>query len=157
MPRVLAIVAVHVVGRLCLCTVAWPLSVCGRKRLRWQTLAQLWPYSGPWTDWEGGYFPLTIQFSEDYPRRPPKCKFPRGFFHPNVYPSGSACLSILNEESGWEPSITVKKILEVIQDFLDQPNPADPAQPDGGQLFIQERTEYRRRVRQQAKQFPLPV
>ena len=24
------------------------------------------------TDWEGGYFPLTIEFSEDYPSKPPK-------------------------------------------------------------------------------------
>lgn len=51
------------------------------------------------TDWEGGYFPLTLHFSEDYPSKPPKCKFPQGFFHPNVYPSGTVCLSILNEDS----------------------------------------------------------
>ncbi|KDO84098.1 hypothetical protein CISIN_1g031420mg [Citrus sinensis] len=24
------------------------------------------------TDWEGGYFPLTLYFSEDYPSKPPK-------------------------------------------------------------------------------------
>jgi len=55
------------------------------------------------TDWEGGYFPLTLHFSEDYPSKPPKCKFPQGFFHPNVYPSGTVCLSILNEDyvSSW--------------------------------------------------------
>ena len=51
------------------------------------------------TEWEGGYFPLTMHFSEDYPSKPPKCKFPQGFFHPNVYPSGTVCLSILNEDS----------------------------------------------------------
>uniref|UniRef100_M1ALH9 Ubiquitin carrier protein n=1 Tax=Solanum tuberosum TaxID=4113 RepID=M1ALH9_SOLTU len=51
------------------------------------------------TDWEGGCYPLTIHFSEDYPSKPPKCKFPPGFFHPNVYPSGTVCLSILNEDS----------------------------------------------------------
>ncbi|OAO94564.1 hypothetical protein AXX17_AT5G01370 [Arabidopsis thaliana] len=28
------------------------------------------------TDWEGGFFPLTMHFSEDYPSKPPKCKFP---------------------------------------------------------------------------------
>ncbi|KAF2295389.1 hypothetical protein GH714_032728 [Hevea brasiliensis] len=78
------------------------------------------------TDWEGGYFPLTLHFSEDYPSKPPKCKFPQGFFHPNVYPSGTVCLSILNEDSGWRPAITVKQILVGIQDLLDQPNPADP-------------------------------
>ena len=27
------------------------------------------------------------------------------FFHPNVYPTGSICLSILNEEKGWKASI----------------------------------------------------
>ncbi|KOM45001.1 hypothetical protein LR48_Vigan06g030700 [Vigna angularis] len=89
------------------------------------------------TDWEGGYFPLTMHFSEDYPSKPPKCKFPQGFFHPNVYPSGTVCLSILNEDSGWRPAITVKQILVGIQDLLDQPNPADPAQTEGYHLFIQ--------------------
>lgn len=51
------------------------------------------------TEWEGGFYPLTLHFSEDYPSKPPKCKFPPGFFHPNVYPSGTVCLSILNEDS----------------------------------------------------------
>ncbi|KAK6287839.1 Ubiquitin-conjugating enzyme E2 - like 4 [Theobroma cacao] len=106
------------------------------------------------TDWEGGYFPLTLHFSEDYPSKPPKCKFPQGFFHPNVYPSGTVCLSILNEDSGWRPAITVKQILVGIQDLLDAPNPADPAQTEGYHLFIQDANEYKRRVRQQAKQYP---
>jgi ubiquitin-conjugating enzyme E2 I len=38
---------------------------------------------------------------------------------------------------GWRPAITVKQILVGIQDLLDQPNPADPAQTDGYHLFIQ--------------------
>jgi ubiquitin-protein ligase len=24
------------------------------------------------TDWEGGFFPLSMEFSEDYPAKPPK-------------------------------------------------------------------------------------
>ncbi|XP_050124177.1 SUMO-conjugating enzyme SCE1-like [Malus sylvestris] len=68
------------------------------------------------TDWDGGFFPLTLHFSEDYPSKPPKCKFPPGFFHPNVYPSGTVYLSILNEDS--------------------------------------DATEYKKRVRQQSKQYP---
>ncbi|WZY87461.1 hypothetical protein YC2023_044196 [Brassica napus] len=98
------------------------------------------------TDWEGGFYPLTLNFSEDYPSKPPKCKFPQGFFHPNVYPSGTVCLSILNEDyalqdsltpQGWRPAITVKQILVGIQDLLDEPNPNDPAQTEGYQLFVQ--------------------
>ncbi|KAL0815611.1 hypothetical protein Bca101_072055 [Brassica carinata] len=56
---------------------------------------------GEETDWEGGLFPLTMHFSEDYPSKPPNCTFPPGFFHLNVYPSGTVCLSIF-EDSMYE-------------------------------------------------------
>jgi len=73
----------------------------------------------------------------DYPSRPPKCeltdtrhmtfristvindvtslsritgKFTPPLFHPNVYPSGTICLSILDEEKAWKPAITIKQV-----------------------------------------------
>ena len=70
------------------------------------------------TDWEGGLYRLTMEFSEEYPSKPPKCKFCPPLFHPNVYPSGTVCLSILNEEEGWRPAIQIKQILMGIQDLL---------------------------------------
>ncbi|KAL4332468.1 hypothetical protein GQ457_07G025300 [Hibiscus cannabinus] len=106
------------------------------------------------TDWEGGYFPLTLNFSEDYPSKPPQCKFPRGFLHPNVYSSGAVCLSILNERLGWRPSITVMQILVGIQDLLDQPNASSAAQTEGYELYVRNINEYRKRVQQQALQYP---
>jgi ubiquitin-conjugating enzyme E2 I len=36
-----------------------------------------------------------MNFTEDYPSKPPQCKFKPVIFHPNVYPSGRICLSIL--------------------------------------------------------------
>lgn len=65
--------------------------------------------------WEGGEYSLTMEFSEEYPSKPPKCKFAPVLFHPNVYPSGTVCLSILNEDEDWKPSITIKQILLGIQ------------------------------------------
>ena len=50
------------------------------------------------TDWAGGLFTVTLDFSDEYPSKPPKCKFVPPLFHPNVYPSGTICLSILNED-----------------------------------------------------------
>ncbi len=54
--------------------------------------------------------------------------FPANFYHPNVYPSGKICLSILNEGQDWKPSITLKQIVLGIQELLDNPNPNSSAQ-----------------------------
>eukprot|EP00286_Rhodomonas_abbreviata_P010743 CAMPEP_0181317594 /NCGR_PEP_ID=MMETSP1101-20121128/16554_1 /TAXON_ID=46948 /ORGANISM="Rhodomonas abbreviata, Strain Caron Lab Isolate" /LENGTH=161 /DNA_ID=CAMNT_0023425003 /DNA_START=34 /DNA_END=519 /DNA_ORIENTATION=+ len=99
------------------------------------------------TLWAGGLFEISMEFSEDYPHKPPKCRFPAGFFHPNVYPSGTVCLSILNEEEAWKPGITIKQILLGIQDLLDSPNPLSPAQQDAYHIFTTSKSEYERRVR----------
>ena len=74
-------------------------------------------------------------------------------FHPNVYPSGTVCLSILDEEKDWRPAITVKQILLGIQvclpflpsltlrtkDLLNDPNIKDPAQAEAYTCFCQNR------------------
>eukprot|EP01132_Coremiostelium_polycephalum_P004701 gene4701-5873_t len=108
------------------------------------------------TLWEGGVYPLTIEFSEEYPSKPPKCRFPKDFFHPNIFPSGSVCLSIVNEDGDWKPSISVKTILLGIQDLLDSPNPKSPAQQTPIHLFLHNIEEYNKRVKAQAKQYPPP-
>lgn len=109
------------------------------------------------TLWEGGFFPISMHFTEDFPSKPPKCKFPANFFHPNVYPSGTVCLSILNEDAGWRPAITVKQILLGIQELLDAPNPNDPAQTEAYTLFVQDKEAYKQRVKEQTKQYPYQI
>ena len=71
-------------------------------------------------------------------------------FHPNVYPSGTICLSILNEDEDWRPAITIKQMLLGIQDLLDTPNPNSPAQSDAYQLFVNNKAEYKRRIKEEA-------
>ena len=105
------------------------------------------------TLWFSGHYPRTMEFSEDYPSKPPKVAFPTGFFHPNVYPSGKVCLSILNEDKGWKPSITVKQILVGVQELLDNPNNADAAQEAAYRLFKKSGAEYAKRVRIEAAKY----
>jgi ubiquitin-protein ligase len=83
-------------------------------------------------------------------------KFTPPLFHPNVYPSGTVCLSILNEDEGWRPAITIKQIALGVQDLLDNPNPESPAQAEAYNLFKKDRTEYEKRVRREVRQNPAP-
>ena len=84
------------------------------------------------TLWEGGLYKIRMIFKDDYPSSPvilllfgylfnfrdiqPKCKFEPPLFHPNVYPSGTVCLSILDEEKDWRPAINIKQVIfELLQ------------------------------------------
>ncbi|KAK2786470.1 E2 SUMO-conjugating protein ubc9 [Emmonsiellopsis sp. PD_33] len=106
------------------------------------------------TIWDGGLFKLDMIFPDEYPTKPPKCKFTPPLFHPNVYPSGTVCLSILNEEEGWKPAITIKQILCGIQDLLDEPNPDSPAQAEAYSMFTKDRVAYEKKVKQVVRENP---
>jgi ubiquitin-conjugating enzyme E2 I len=77
-------------------------------------------------------------------------QFTPPLFHPNVYPSGTICLSILDEDKDWKPSITMKQLLLGIQTLLNEPNPNSPAQTDAYLLFKSDKAAYKRRIIQQA-------
>ncbi|KAK2962386.1 putative SUMO-conjugating enzyme UBC9-B [Blattamonas nauphoetae] len=106
--------------------------------------------------WEGGSYRLIMEFTEDYPSKPPKCKFTPTLPHPNIYPSGTVCLSILNEDKDWRPSLSVKTILEGIQDLLVHPNISDPAQRAAFDTYRDNYEEYERTARLFASQNPPP-
>ncbi|CAI2382446.1 unnamed protein product [Moneuplotes crassus] len=103
------------------------------------------------SDWEGGNFRLIIQFPEEYPNKPPKCVFKPVLFHPNIYPSGTVCLSILNEDEDWKPSISIAQILLGIQELLANPNPSSPAQADPYLMLTTKKKDYVQKVREQVR------
>ena len=41
-------------------------------------------------------------------------KFEFPLFHPNIYPSGTVCLSLLDENKDWRPAVTVKQVDEYL-------------------------------------------
>ncbi|XP_041474106.1 SUMO-conjugating enzyme UBC9-B-like [Lytechinus pictus] len=103
------------------------------------------------TIWEDGLYKLRMIFKDDYPTTPPKCKFDPPLFHPNVYPSGTVCLSLLDEDKDWRPAVTIKQILLGIQDLLNDPNINDPAQAEAYTIYSQNPMQYEKKVKEQAK------
>ncbi len=66
------------------------------------------------SDWEEGLYKLMMDFPDDYPSSPPKCQFEKGFYHPNVYPSGTVCHSILDPDQNWKVEFSIETILKAI-------------------------------------------
>lgn len=98
------------------------------------------------TPWEGGTFKLLMEFTEEYPNKPPAVKFITKMFHPNIYADGKICLDILQNQ--WSPIYDIAGILTSIQSLLSDPNPASPANAEASQLYDKDRREYNRRVKE---------
>ncbi len=50
----------------------------------------------PDTYYEEGLFKAKLKFPSDFPNSPPKMTFVTHILHPNVYPNGEVCISILH-------------------------------------------------------------
>jgi len=48
------------------------------------------------TLFEGGFFKAIMEFPKDFPNMPPKMTFVTKMWHPNIYPDGRVCISILH-------------------------------------------------------------
>ncbi|PRQ41819.1 putative aminoacyltransferase, E1 ubiquitin-activating enzyme [Rosa chinensis] len=96
--------------------------------------------------WEGGAFKLTLQFSEDYPLKPPMVRFVSQMFHPNI--SADGIMSFNNLLDRWPSINDVEDILKYIQSLICHPNPKCPANSEAFYMYFSEnRLEYNRRVR----------
>ena len=102
------------------------------------------------TLFEGGIFVLSIVLPTAYPQEPPLIIFQTSCFHPNVYRDGKICLDIL--QKNWVQSYTLGSILQSIQQLLSDPNPDSPANTEASELFVNDKREYRRRVRECVEQ-----
>jgi len=80
-------------------------------------------------------------------------------WHPNVYPDGKVCISILHpagvdahnaQESAderWRPILGVEQVLISVLSMLSEPNPDSPANIDAAKMLREDPKAYRKMVR----------
>lgn len=114
----------------------------------------------PDTLYEGGVFKATLSFPPEYPLQPPKMRFVTPMWHPNIYPDGLVCISILHapgddqygyEDAGerWMPVHSVESILMSVISLLssDKPNLDSPANVDAAKEVRTDFPSYKKKVR----------
>lgn len=113
----------------------------------------------PDSSFNGGYFRAEMLFTEEYPYQPPKFRFLVPIYHPNIYPDGQLCISILHkpgedlmsgEEASerWSPLQGVESVLRSVLLLLDDPEINSPANVDAGVLYRDKRDVYNKRAKE---------
>jgi ubiquitin-conjugating enzyme E2 G1 len=121
--------------------------------LKWK-FTILGPHDSPY---EGGVYHGVIDFPATYPTNPPKVQFESKLFHPNVYPDGKLCISILhegNDNTGyeheierWRPVHNVRTIVLSTISLLNDPNPESAANIDAAKMLRDDREGYYKKIR----------
>ncbi len=113
-------------------------------------------FGPPETIYEDGIFKCQITFSNQYPNKPPEFKFISNLPHPNIYPDGKVCISILHEgidetnyediSERWNPSHNVNTIIMSIISILISPNIDSTANVDMSKLWRNDYNEYKKMI-----------
>ena len=113
-------------------------------------------FGPPDTIYENGIFRAKMTFPKDFPNSPPVVQFVDNIFHPNIYPDGKVCISILHDgedvygyESAserWNPSHSVSSILLSIISMLPNPNFESPANIDASVMCKGKYPEYKKKI-----------
>ncbi|KAF6845150.1 ubiquitin-conjugating enzyme [Colletotrichum musicola] len=113
----------------------------------------------PDSAFHGAYLKAEMTFPRDYPYQPPTFRFMnKNIYHPNIYPDGKLCISILHtpgedEQSGeqacerWSPLQGVESVLRSVLLLLDDPEINSPANVDASVMYRDKREEYEKKAR----------
>ena len=114
------------------------------------------------TAYETGIFRAQLNFTDEFPMKPPEMKFVSEFWHPNVYSNGTVCISILHPpgtdemnssetaQMRWTPVQSLEKVLLSVISMIADPDPTEsgaPANVDALVEWRKNRDAYTKRVR----------
>ncbi|CAD8065998.1 unnamed protein product [Paramecium primaurelia] len=118
-------------------------------RLLWTAIV-----AGPeGTAYQGGKFKLTITFPENYPFKAPQFLFTTKIFHPNITEKGEFCEDMIETKEQWQPTKTVKQVLEKILNIMGQVNTEQGLNQKALELYKSDKGKYEETVRSETQKY----
>lgn len=86
------------------------------------------------TPFVGGRFIVNVDFSDNYPFKPPKIKFLTKIYHPNVKTdTGEICMQAI--ESKWVPTLNASFIAQAVMTLIRSPSADNALEVDIANKF----------------------
>ena len=105
------------------------------------------------TIFEGGKYPISLIFDENFPMNAPKIKFPQDFQHIHVYEDGMICLPLLSENN-WKSQYDLIYILNSIENLIhNSPKINSPANQKLLEIYMNDYQQYVKIIREQAEKY----
>jgi ubiquitin-protein ligase len=116
--------------------------VCNGNALFWKLIM-----TGPKDTYYYGYtWLLSVEFSQEYPFRPPTIRFVTPIYHCNISDDGIICHEILR--SHWTHQTTMYDVLKQITALLYEPEPNDAISTVKGNLYNTAREDYYKELKE---------
>ena len=103
----------------------------------------------------GGTFPVIVEFKTNYPMTPPKVHFGCPVYHPQVSQKaetlGHMCTDFVSKD--WNPSKTIRTVLEKLLSLLTTPDPDGALEPEIGRQMMTDLEAFEATASSQTKKY----
>eukprot|EP00800_Vazella_pourtalesii_P006614 TRINITY_DN18660_c0_g1_i1.p1 TRINITY_DN18660_c0_g1~~TRINITY_DN18660_c0_g1_i1.p1 ORF type:complete len:153 (-),score=28.70 TRINITY_DN18660_c0_g1_i1:186-644(-) len=99
----------------------------------------------PSAPYSKGAFKVHVDFTAEYPFKPPKVNFRTPIYHPNVDEKGQVCLPIIAPEN-WKPAVKMDLVLKDLLTMINTPEPEHPLRADLAEEYTKDKEGFNKKA-----------